>query len=81
VEGGGALRAHAELRRVGSDFTVSASIRRVIRRVVQGSAWILLSRNPLIFEHPIILEVKPRPLDGREVLFTDRYSNLFRVLK
>jgi hypothetical protein len=49
--------------------------------VVQGSTWILLCRNPLILEHPIILAVKPRPLDGREVLFTDRYSNLFRVLK
>jgi hypothetical protein len=49
--------------------------------VVQGSTWILLSRNPLIFEHPVIREVNPRPLDGREVLFTDRYSNLFRVLK
>jgi hypothetical protein len=49
--------------------------------VVQVSTWILLFRNPQIFEHPIILAVKPRPLDGREVLFTDRYSNLFRVLK
>jgi hypothetical protein len=49
--------------------------------VVQGSTWLLLCRNPQIFEHQIILEVKPRPLDGREVLFTDRYSNLFRVLK
>jgi hypothetical protein len=45
------------------------------------SSWILLARNPRIFDDPLIVAANPRPLGDREVRFTDRYSNLFRVLK
>jgi hypothetical protein len=49
--------------------------------VVIGSSWILLSRDSSVLDHPLIVESNPRPLGDREVAFTDRYSNLFRVLK
>jgi hypothetical protein len=46
-----------------------------------ASSWILLARSPYLFYDPYIASVRPRPLQDREVLFTDRYSNLLRVLK
>lgn len=49
--------------------------------VPQPSSWILLSRNRSAFDDPSIVAARPRPLGDREVPFTDRYSNLFRVLK
>lgn len=49
--------------------------------VREQSSWILLARNHGILEHAALQSVKSRPLRDREVLFTDRYSNLFRVLK
>lgn len=45
------------------------------------SSWILLTREPRMFEHSLIAEVNPRTLGDREVAFTDSYSNLFRVMK
>ncbi|MEZ5329515.1 MAG: fused MFS/spermidine synthase [Verrucomicrobiales bacterium] len=46
----------------------------------QESSWILLTRNPEVFEAPSILAAHPKPLSERSVPFTDSYSNLFRVL-
>jgi len=47
----------------------------------EESSWILLARNARVFEHPLVAAARPKPLGIREVAFTDRYSNLFRVLK
>jgi len=47
----------------------------------QMSDWILLSRDARVLEHPIIAEGHPAALGERQVHFTDRYSNLFRILK
>jgi hypothetical protein len=49
--------------------------------VVNESSWILLARNPRVFEHASVLLARGRPLRDRLVRFTDKYSNLFRVLK
>jgi hypothetical protein len=49
--------------------------------VPRASSWILLSRDPRAFRDPSIVTAGPRPLSDRGVPFTDRYSNLFRVLK
>ena len=49
--------------------------------VVSASSWILLARNPRIFEHPAVQAFGGRPLRDRFVPFTDQYSNLFSVLK
>jgi hypothetical protein len=45
------------------------------------SSWILLTRNAKLLENPKVVAASARPLRAREVSFTDRYSNLFRVLK
>lgn len=49
--------------------------------VVLPSSWILLSRRGALIEHPAVTAAGGRPLGPNEVSFTDRYSNLFRVLK
>jgi hypothetical protein len=46
-----------------------------------ASSWILLSRDRRAFDGPSIVTAGPLSLGEREVLFTDRYSNLFRVLR
>ena len=43
------------------------------------SSWILLARDPRVLEHLSLAH--GRPLGNRVVQFTDKYSNLFRVLK
>jgi hypothetical protein len=43
------------------------------------SSWVLFARDPHVFEHPSL--ARGRPLGDRLVQFTDKYSNLFRVLK
>jgi hypothetical protein len=45
------------------------------------SSWILLSRNSRLLDDPLMAVADARPLLDLDVLFTDRYSNLFRVLK
>ena len=47
----------------------------------EPSTWILLARDKTVFDQPSIQASHHRPLGAEEVLFTDRYSNLFRVLK
>ena len=47
----------------------------------QPSTWILMARDRHALESPVIEAGKPAPLSERRVHFTDRYSNLFRVLK
>jgi spermidine synthase len=47
----------------------------------QASTWVLLARNGRIFSDHTFKTAKAKPLGQREVAFTDRYSNLFRVLK
>jgi spermidine synthase len=49
--------------------------------VVMQSSWILLTRDVQVILDRAILAAGGRPLRGRSVLFTDKYSNLFRVLK
>jgi hypothetical protein len=49
--------------------------------VREKSSWILLSRSAKMIENLETTATLARPLLAREVLFTDRYSNLFRVLK
>lgn len=49
--------------------------------VVVNSSWILLSRDPWLDGHPTLRRYGARPLADGDVSFTDRYSNLFRVLK
>jgi len=49
--------------------------------VVKESSWILLTRNQRVLQHPAIALAGGRPLRERSVPFTDKYSNLFRVLK
>jgi hypothetical protein len=49
--------------------------------VPRPSSWILLSRDRRAFHDPSIVTAGPRPLGDRWIPFTDRYSNLFRVLK
>ena len=49
--------------------------------VVLASSWILLTRNLQVVTDSAILSAGGRPLGGRVVRFTDKYSNLFRVLK
>jgi hypothetical protein len=79
-------------RHLNLEPVVTASARRLGLRGIRvdvapdppasvASSWILLSRNAQLFDDPSIASVKPRPLQDREVLFTDRYSNLLRVLK
>jgi hypothetical protein len=46
-----------------------------------ASSWVLLTRDRRMAGDPLIAAVRPRPLRDREVLFTDRYSNLLRILK
>jgi hypothetical protein len=44
------------------------------------STWVLLVRNPIFFDQPELdSSVQSSPSD-REILFTDRYSNLLRIL-
>lgn len=45
-----------------------------------ASTWILLSRDPEILAGIDAATEFAFPLDGREVLFTDRYSNLLSIL-
>lgn len=45
------------------------------------SSWILMARNPGITTDPALLRNGARPLRAASVPFTDRYSNLFRVLQ
>jgi hypothetical protein len=49
---------------------------------VYGSTWILVSGDARLFERPALKETG-RPLAAREDvrLWTDDFSNLFRVLK
>jgi F0F1-type ATP synthase assembly protein I len=47
----------------------------------ERSTWILLARNPDVFDRPEFLAVNARPLQGSGILFTDQYSYLFRVLR
>jgi hypothetical protein len=47
----------------------------------EPSSWILLAREKTAFDQPSIQASDHRPLGSEAVLFTDRYSNLFRVLK
>jgi hypothetical protein len=49
--------------------------------VLSGSSWILLTRNAHVIAHPEISRNGGKPLRAGTVPFTDRYSNLFRVLK
>jgi hypothetical protein len=49
--------------------------------VVSASSWILLTRDVQVLVDQAILAAGGRPLRSRSVLFTDKYSNLFRVLK
>jgi hypothetical protein len=49
--------------------------------VIMDSSWILLSRDPWLDGHPTLTRYGARSLVDDEVSFTDRYSNLFRVLK
>ena len=47
----------------------------------QKSSWILLARDPATFDDPGFARANPTPLSPEKVHFTDRYSNMFRVLK
>jgi hypothetical protein len=49
--------------------------------VVAQSSWILLTRNPQLFYDPMTRSSSGRPLSERFVRFTDKYSNLYRVMK
>jgi hypothetical protein len=49
--------------------------------VKMESSWILLARDPRVLDPKLIESVGGRPLGSRFVKFTDKYSNLFRVLK
>jgi spermidine synthase len=49
--------------------------------VIMESSWILLARDSRVFQHWAVRSSRARPLGSRTVRFTDRYSNLFRVLK
>jgi hypothetical protein len=49
--------------------------------VVLESSWILLTRNLQVVTNSAIVSAGGRLLGGRVVRFTDKYSNLFRVLK
>ena len=44
------------------------------------SSWILLARNQRVLDHPEFRRPNVRPLRNRRILFTDKYSNLLRVL-
>ena len=80
--------AHLELEPV-----IAASARRLgfegVRIDYEGdkahlpepSTWILLSREKGVFERGQFKAAAPRPLGRQEVLFTDQFSNLLRVLK
>ena len=45
-----------------------------------ASSWILLTRNRRVLDHPELQRAGVRPLRNRHILFTDKYSNLLRVL-
>jgi hypothetical protein len=47
----------------------------------QKSSWALLARDPKAFDDPGFARANPAPLTSEKVHFTDRYSNMFRVLK
>jgi hypothetical protein len=49
--------------------------------VKKESSWILLARDPRVVKQALSGSVGGRPLRHRFVRFTDKYSNLFRVLK
>jgi hypothetical protein len=49
--------------------------------VVAQSSWILLARNPQVFYDPVTRSSPGRRLRERFVRFTDKYSNLYRVLR
>jgi len=48
--------------------------------VLLDSSWILLARNRRVLDHPELRRAGVRPLRNRRILFTDKYSNLLRVL-
>jgi hypothetical protein len=79
-------------RHLDLEPVVTAAARRVGLRGIRvdaagdapvrvASSWILLTRDARLFEGPTFATARHRPLDRREILFTDRYSNLLRVLK
>jgi hypothetical protein len=49
--------------------------------VVAESSWILLSRDASVLADPPATHYRTRPIRPELVRFTDRYSNLFRLLK
>ena len=49
--------------------------------VPMESSWILMSRGPRFLQDPAIRLSTGRPIGDRVVRFTDKYSNLYRVLK
>jgi hypothetical protein len=51
------------------------------RPIRMKSSWVLLSRDDQTLQALLSGATRARWLQDREVLFTDRYSNLFRVLK
>jgi SAM-dependent methyltransferase len=46
-----------------------------------GSSWVLVSGDSQFFEHPELKEATETPVDPKVRLWTDDYSNLFRILK
>jgi hypothetical protein len=47
----------------------------------ESSSWILLTPDPMLFQAAAFQGEGSRPLRARKIVFTDQYTNLFRVLR